>query len=88
LNSTTGKDAVDNLPFDEQVLVMEGLVDKLRQVGEWKSRPEGFYGAVLLARKAKEPARLLKRFLATLDFAGRTPPWFNASLKNETWFRE
>ncbi len=84
ISSPAGKAAVEGLPLQDQVLVMEGIIDNLRQVPDWTSQPKGFAGACLLARQSPEAALVLKRFLMGIE----QPIWMKTMLKNEQWFKE
>ena len=85
LSSPGGKNAVQNLPLEDQIPVMEGIIEHLRQTTDWNNQPEGFSGACLLARHTGDAAIILKRFITDL---GNLPPWMNTLLKNENWFKE
>jgi predicted KAP-like P-loop ATPase len=71
---------LQSLSIDEQILVMENIIDNLRQVSNWDSRPDGFSGACLLASSSASASKLLISFLKDLNPQDR--PWMRAALKN------
>jgi predicted KAP-like P-loop ATPase len=84
ISSPAGKAAVEGLPLEDQVSVMEGIIDNLRQVPDWGNQPKGFAGACLLARQSPEAALVLKRFVVGIE----QPIWMKTMLKSEQWFKE
>jgi predicted KAP-like P-loop ATPase len=74
-----------SLSVDEQVFIMESLIDHLRQVSNWDTRPEGFSGACLLANSSVSAARLLVPFLKDLE--SQNKPWMRVALKNLEWYK-
>lgn len=83
--SQAGKKIVDSISAEEHVPVMEGLISHLRQISDLSSKPDGFTGAYLLASKSTEAAKLLRRFI---DGIPSKPPWMNALVANEDWYKE
>lgn len=85
LSSPAAQEALKQLVLEEQVLVMEGVVNHLRQIPDWANQPKGFAGAVLLARHSDETAKILRRFINQLS---SQPPWMVTMIKDEKWNRE
>lgn len=85
VSSPVGQTAAENLPLEDQVPVMEGILDHLRQVTEWRKQPDGFAGAQLLAQQSPEAAKVLVRFITGL---GDQAPWLNMALKGQNWYKE
>lgn len=86
-SSPGGADAVTKIAPLEMVPVMEGIIDKLRQVSSWTKKPTGFAGACLLARKSPDAAAVLLRFITSIT-GERIPPWMKTLLKDEPWYKE
>jgi len=84
ISSPTGKAAAGGLPLEDQVRVMEGIIDNLRQVPDWNNQPKGFAGACLLAQQSPEAALVLKRFIVGIEH----PIWMKTMLKSEQWYKE
>lgn len=85
LSSVTAQNTLKQLLLEEQVLVMEGIINHLRQVSDWANQPKGFAGAVLLARHSDVAAKILRRFINQLP---SQHPWMTAMIKDENWIRE
>ena len=64
---------------------MEGILEHLRKVTDWRKQPEGFAGAQLLAQQSAEAANIFVRFIIGL---GKKAPWMNMALKNQDWYKE
>ena len=86
--SQVTNDAIQQLTMDEQISVMDALVEQLRKVDNWTKSPNGFIGACVLAKFSEGGAKILNRFIIELKNKGFNYPWFNKSLKNETWYQE
>ena len=84
LASPDGITAASTIPLSEQIPVMEGIIEQLRQVEDWNSQPKGFAGACLLANKSSAAGAVLTRFIGGL---GPLRPWMTAMLKNQTWHK-
>ncbi|WP_050452821.1 hypothetical protein [Candidatus Burkholderia verschuerenii] len=67
---------------------MRELVAALRTRADWKSRPEAFTGAQLLAEAdaAAAAAAELTAFLFALP--GPRAPWMKAAIEEKAWFKE
>lgn len=85
LSSVTAQNTLKQLLLEEQVLVMEGIINHLRQVSDWANQPKGFAGAVLLARHSDVAAKILRRFINQLP---SQHPWMTTMIKDENWIRE
>ena len=85
LSSAAAQKALKQLPLEEQVLVMEGIINHLRQVSDWATQPKGFAGAVLLARHSDVASKILKRFINQLP---SQYPWMVTMIKDENWNKE
>jgi len=85
LSSVAAQNALKQLPLEEQVLVMEGIINHLRQVSDWVNQPKGFAGAVLLARHSDVASKILRRFINQLP---SQYPWMATMIKDENWNRE
>lgn len=88
-NSQIATERLGTLSLEDQVPVMEGLINHLRQTTDWVKQPKGFSGACLLARHSTDAAKIFKRFIDGLDFGGhKRSPWLNALLKDEQWYKD
>ncbi|MCP5127483.1 MAG: KAP family P-loop domain protein [Gammaproteobacteria bacterium] len=85
ITSPTAENHLNNLPLEEQIPVMEGVISHLRQVSDWSRQPKGFAGALRLARHSSNAAKILIRFLQ--DFRDKPIPWMRAALKEEQWYK-
>lgn len=85
--SPAAQKILETLPFNEQVPVMEGLIDKLRGVSDWANQPIGFSGCCLLAQHSSEAAKVFVRFISNIDFGDKQPPWMQALLKDKVWYK-
>lgn len=88
ISSPAANNVLDNLPFEEQVPVMQGVISYLRQVSDWNKQPKGFAGGCLLAQRSENAARIFRRFIAGLELGKRQPPWLTTLLKSERWYKE
>ena len=86
-SSPAAERSLNNLPLEEQVLVMEGVISHLRQVSDWSEKPNGFVGACLLARHSPDSAKILIRYLQELELGDTPPPWMMMMLKDEKWHK-
>ncbi|MCB1138610.1 MAG: KAP family NTPase [Leptospiraceae bacterium] len=83
--SPNAKRAIERVPETEKEHVMDHLIQRLVGTLDWKDRPLGFTGALLLAKDHSESARKLESFLQGLFAGSRVPPWLLQTLKNESW---
>lgn len=86
MSSPAGIASATNLPLEDQVPVMEGIIDHLRQVSDWSKQPKGFAGACLLAKNSPEAAKVLHRYIAGLGTEQR--PWMSTLLKDQDWYKD
>ncbi|GFD87003.1 ATPase [Alteromonas sp. KUL150] len=66
--SPASSNMIEDTPPDDYVPAMDALLEKLRPIGDWSKRPDGIYGARLLAEK---DVRCKATFL---DFMKQLPP--------------
>lgn len=85
LSSPSVKPTLANIPVEERIPVMEGIIEHLRQTSDWSKQPKGFAGACLLARLSSEAATVLNRFVGGL---GKQSPWMGALFKKEEWYKD
>lgn len=85
LSSPSLQSAIKKIPVDDQSLVMDSLTEHLAKTTDWRSKPDGFAGAIALARKSPDAGSSLKSFISTL---GQTPKWMNVLIKNDGWWKE
>ena len=83
LASPAAKMAIATLAQGEHPMVMRELIALLRAHGDWSERPQGLYGAVLLADADTAAAHQLSAMLASLP--GSRSPWLTALLKDRSW---
>ncbi len=83
--SPSAKQVLSAVPLEEQVPVMEGLINHLRQVSDWNKQPNGFAGACLLANSSTEASKLLSRYVRGIS---NQPPWLKTMLKAQQWYEE
>lgn len=86
LSSPAAKVAIQSIPAGEHIGVMRDLIATLRGHSDWKSKPEPFTGAQLLADANANAAEELASFLHGLP--GQTPPWLRAAIGDKEWFKE
>lgn len=87
-SSPTAENILNTLPFEEQIPVMEGVINHLRQITDWSRKPKGFAGACLLARHSTDAAKIFARYLQELAQVDKRPVWMNAALKQEQWYKD
>jgi predicted KAP-like P-loop ATPase len=75
--------ALKQLPKEDEILVMEELINKLRQESNWEKQPVGFAGACKLAAHSEQAAKIFTRYLSSLP---NQYPWMKTMLKNKTWY--
>ena len=80
MTSPGADSALKQLPKEDEILVMEELVNKLRQVSSWENQPVGFAGACKLAEHSEQAAKIFIRYLSSLL---QQPPWMKAMLKKK-----
>lgn len=85
MSSPAAKIALDALPQVDQVPVMEGIINRLRQISDWSKKPTGFSGGCLLAQHSADAAKVFKRYISEI---GKLPPWLSIQLKEEKWYKD
>lgn len=85
ISSPNGGTAAKGIPLEEQIPVMEGIIDHLRQVSDWRQQPIGFAGACLLAQQSPAASKVLCRYLGGLEI--ELPPWMKVLLKDQDWYK-
>ncbi len=85
-SSPSGKAAVAGIPSAEHAAVMSNMIKELRKHGDWRSKPSGFDGALLLAGAGPEAGASLARFVCTVN-DGKLPPWLSVLVKDTPWFK-
>lgn len=85
VSSPAAQEAVQGLPLEEQVPVMEGIIEHLRQITDWSKRPKGFAGACLLAAQSADAGKVFKRYIGGI---GEPRPWLKTLLKGQDWYKE
>jgi predicted KAP-like P-loop ATPase len=83
--SPAGTNLAKNLSLEDQVPVMEGIIEHLRQVTDWTAQPRGFSGACLLATNSPEAAKVLCRYIGGL---GELRPWMKVLLRDQNWYKD
>jgi predicted KAP-like P-loop ATPase len=83
--SPSAQQVVSTVPLEEQVPVMEGLINHLRQISDWNRQPNGFAGACLLADSSTEASKHLSRYIRGIS---NQPPWLKTMLKAQKWYEE
>lgn len=73
-----------NIPKGEEFLVMSLILDELNKHTNWESKPNGFTGALLLAKEFEETQSQFISFMNTVIV--EKTPWFNLIMKKENWF--
>ncbi|MEW8662491.1 MAG: P-loop NTPase fold protein [Candidatus Thiodiazotropha sp.] len=85
VSSPALKAIIDAIPADESVPVMEAVIEELRKVTSWGSKPPGFAGAVAVANIFPEAASKLVLFISSFQ---KLPPWMNMMIKSKNWYTE
>ncbi|HKI53306.1 MAG TPA: P-loop NTPase fold protein [Anaerolineales bacterium] len=85
LSSPALTSIMDSMPSDESVPVMEAVIEELRKVTSWSSKPLGFAGAVAIANRYPDAASKLVLFISSFD---KLPPWMNMMIKDKEWYTD
>ena len=85
LSSPALTSIMDLMPPDESVPVMEAVIEELRKVTSWSSKPPGFAGAVAIANRYPDAASRLVLFISSFD---KLPPWMNMMIKAKEWYTD
>lgn len=78
--------AMGNIPVGEELQVMNLLLDELNKHTNWESKPNGFMGALLLAKEFEETQPQFISFMNTVIVEKN--PWFNLIMNKEKWFQK
>ncbi len=84
-SSPAAKTAIAATEPREHVAIMEALIGEYRKHTDWKAKPAGFDGALILADVAPTAGQVLARFIKALS---KLSPWLNSAVKDETWFSD
>ncbi len=85
ISSPALKAIIEAIPSDESVPVMEAVIEELRKVTSWGSKPPGFAGAVAIANICPGAASKLVLFISLFE---KLPPWMKIILKNKDWYTD
>ena len=85
VSSPALKAIIEAMPVDESVPIMEAVINELRKVTSWSSKPKGFAGAVAVANSSPEAASKLVLFISSFE---KIPPWMNMMIKNKAWYED
>jgi predicted KAP-like P-loop ATPase len=85
LASPAAREAIQSIPPGEHSGVMRELISILRSHPDWKTKPEAFTGAQLLADANLGAAEELAAFLRRLP--GQRSPWLRAAIDDKPWFK-
>ena len=86
-NSRAAKEAVGKVEVPERIAIMRALIDELRRESDWTKRPSSFNGALILARNDSPSGQAFRDFIRGLPHR-KPPPWLNAAIKDEAWYKE
>lgn len=86
-SSPSAKQAVVILDPSEYVSVMEALITEFRKESDWKRKPPGFDGAIILTDSSSDAGKVLSDFIHSLGFE-KLPPWLHVIVKKAGWFNE
>lgn len=85
ISSPTLKAIIGEIPAEESVPVMEAVIDELRKVTSWSSKPPGFAGAVAIANTYPDTASKLVLFISSFK---TLPPWMKMMIKSKGWYTD
>lgn len=85
-SSPAARTAIAATESREHVAIMEALIGEYRKHADWKTKPAGFDGALILADLAPTAGQVLARFIRALS--SKLPPWLNSAVKDEAWFSD
>lgn len=85
INSPSAKQVVTLLDSLGCNAVMEALVTEFRKESDWKRKPAGFDGAIILAEHEINSGKILAEFIRSLGLE-KLPPWLNVMVKDKSWF--
>jgi len=84
-SAASTKKAILALAADEFPQAMEELIRKMSEATSWKTRPEGWAGALAVAGASDDAAKALSTFIRSRDL-DPMPAWMSASLKGKSWW--
>lgn len=84
-NSPSANQVVTLLDSSECSTVMEALVTEFRKESDWKRKPAGFEGAIILTKHEPNSGKILAELIRSLRFEN-LPPWLNVMVKKSAWF--
>lgn len=87
VSSPAAKAALDSLPSNEMVQVMEAMIESMRAATDWSRSRTDFRGAILVADRSEAAAALLVRFFKSLQLP-RTPGWVSTMVSDKDWWEE
>jgi len=64
---------------------MEALINEFHKESDWKRKPAGFDGALMLAEHESISGKALSEFIRSLGLE-KLPPWLNVMVKDKSWF--
>lgn len=84
-SSPSGRAAAASVPSTEATSVMAVLLDDFRSHPDWRAKPAGFDGALLLADASTDAAKALGDYLRVA--IPKPAPWATVLLKGKDWFK-
>jgi len=85
ISSPAARDALDAVPGDEHVPLIEAIITEMRKNSDWgRARPD-FRGATLVANRSPQAGALLARFIRSLQLP-RLPAWMSTMIKDAGWW--
>jgi len=85
INSPSAKQALNIVDLAECSAVMEALINEFHKESDWKRKPAGFDGALMLAEHESISGKALSEFIRSLGLE-KLPPWLNVMVKDKSWF--
>lgn len=86
MSSRKAVEAADAIPDAERVAAMSAMIETFRSHRDWLEAPEGFRGALILAKKSAEAAADLSAFIRRTN-PDDLPPWLGTLVREEPWFK-
>jgi predicted KAP-like P-loop ATPase len=84
ISSPEARKAISTLSIEEQIPVMEGIIERFREISDWNKKPSGFAGACLLAQSSSTASKILSKYILSFQ---KQSPWLQMMLKKETWYQ-
>src|SRR5690606_14180902 len=82
--SPAAREALDAVPPDEHVPLMEAMIAEMRKNSDWGRARTDFRGATLVADRSPQAGSLLARFIRSLQLT-RPPAWMSTMIKDARW---